>query len=755
MLKLMAICVLFCLTGKSFAQLKSNQTSPALISALQKDNPDSVRLELLLQLSLHNYFEGGDNRQTLDSILTTLQQAETLSNEKHFLKWQPEIYCFLGKYYHRIGDLKQANKYFRKTSEYIEHLGPVKQQADRWYELALNIEELDTAGLTRINCFEKMAPLYAQLNDKEGELDVEKYIADTHMKQGKLDLAEQELSHLLLKYKAIKSPNLYYCYNLLSVTNHLKGNYNQALYYALQTIENMQNASNAWAIIFYSHVANLYDELDQTEKSIEYYRIVFKIDHPVPVDFYYIREAGIFVRDLLKQNKRDEAHAFLMEFSKKYPPSDPYGKASLAKTFAYYHNSVRNYGQAEKYTREMISLGDSLGRNNEIRRDIEYDIGRYYFDKKQFERAAVHFHIALDEAMLNNSVNTIRDLDLYLFKTDSSLGNYFSAIKYLNQYHQLNDSMFNVAKTRQVKEVQIKYETEKKEKDIQLLEKEGRLQQNRLVQAGYTRNWILGGMILLLITIGLLVRNARLKQRTNRKLRLQQKEIGEQNIALRHLVNEKEWLVKEIHHRVKNNFQTVMGLLGTQTIYLKDEVAIDAIADGQHRIHAMSLIHQKLYQTENMSAINMADYINELVDYLRDSFTINKRIRFNLQIQRIDLDLSHCIPLGLILNEAITNSIKYAFPDRREGLIFISLKKSPECQVLLTIEDNGVGLPEGFIAAKQDSMGMNLMRGLCAEIGAEFSMNSQKGTQIAVSFLYDPDITIAIKQLRPEPMYSA
>ncbi|HTE29591.1 MAG TPA: histidine kinase dimerization/phosphoacceptor domain -containing protein, partial [Chryseolinea sp.] len=710
---------------RSFAQLKSNQTSSALISALQKDNPDSVRLQLLLQLSLHNYFEGDDNRKTLDSIFTFLQQAEIISNEIHFLKWQPEIFCFLGKYYYKIGNLKQADDYFRKTKDYIDHLGPVKQQAERWHELALNIEELDTIGLTRINCFEKMASLYAQSGDKEDQLDVERNIADTHMKQGKLDLAELELSNALAKYKAIGSPNIFYCYNLLSVTNHLKGNYNKALYYALQTIENMHNTSNAWSIIFYSHVANLYDELGQTGKSIEYYRIVFKIDHPVPVDFYYIREAGIFVRDLIDQNKQEEAHTFLIEFSKKYPPSDPYGKASLAETFAYYYNSVHNYNQAERYTREMISLGDSLGKNNEIRRDVEFDIGRYYYGKKQFEKAATHFHIALDEAMLNNSANTIRDIDLLLFKTDSSLGNYFSAIKYLNQYHQLNDSMFNVAKTRQVKEVQIKYETEKKEKDIQLLENEGRLQQNKLIQAGYTRNWILGGMILLLITIGLLVRNARLKQRTNRKLRLQQKEIGEQNIALRHLVNEKEWLVKEIHHRVKNNFQTVMGLLGTQTIYLKDEVAIDAISDGQHRIHAMSLIHQKLYQTENMSAINMADYINELVDYLRDSFTVTKRIRFNLQIQRIELDLSHCIPLGLILNEAITNSIKYAFPDRREGLIFISLKKDPAGQVLLSIEDNGVGLPEGFTAARQDSMGMNLMRGLCAEITAKFSLQSQ------------------------------
>jgi two-component sensor histidine kinase len=741
--------------GRSYAQLKSNQTASALTSALQQDNPDSVRLELLLQLSLHNYFEGTDNRSNLDSIYNFLREAEIISNEIHFYKWQPEIFCLFGKYYYKIRNLKQANEYFRKTADYIEHLGPVKRQIDRWYELGLNIEELDTIGLTRIDCFEKMATLSAQLDDKEDELDAKRNIADTHMKMGKLDLAESELSDLLATYKSIHSPHLMYCYNILSVTCHLKGNYNKALYYALLTIESMRNASDSWAINFYSHVAHLYDELGQTEKSIEYYRLVFRRNPPAPIDFYYIREAGTFVRDLIRLNKKEEARLFLFDFSKRYPPTDPYGKATLAETFAWYYNSLHDYRQADKYTREMISLGDSLGKDNEIRRDVEFDIGQYYFGKKQFAKAATHFHISLDEAMLNNSANTIRDIDLLLFKTDSSLGNYFSAIKYLNQYHQLNDSMFNVAKIRQVKEVQVKYETEKKEKDIQLLENESKLQQNKLIQAGYTRDWILGGMILLLITIGLLVRNARLKQRTNRKLELQQKEIGEQNIALRHLVNEKEWLVKEIHHRVKNNFQTVMGLLGTQTIYLKDEVAIDAIADGQHRIHAMSLIHQKLYQTENMSAISMADYINELVDYLRDSFAINKRIRFNLQIQRIDLDLSHCIPLGLILNEAITNSIKYAFPDSREGLIFITLKQDHTGHVSLTIEDNGVGLPVEFITAKQNSMGMNLMRGLCAEIGAKFSMYSQQGTKIAVSFLYDPDITIAIKQIRPEPMYSA
>jgi len=750
MIKLLFICGLVCLIVPSFAQLETTATPSELISALEKNNPDSIRLQYLLQLSQYYYFQRDNGRKDLDSVLIYLQQAKNLSDEIHSVKWQPEIFCFLGKYYYKTGNISQANAYFTKAADAINNAGPVDQQIERWKELAWNIQELDTIGMTRVNCFEKMISLYAQSNNKEKEIDTQRDIADTHMKQGKLDLAEIELSEVLARSKANNSYNLFYTYNLLAVTSHLKGNYNNALNYALQAIESMHNASNTWAIILFSHVANLYHELGQQEKSIEYFRIVFKLKPPNPVDFYYIREAGVFVRDLIKQDKEEEARKFLFDFSKKYPPVDAYGKASLARTFAYYYNSVHKYALADKYTREMISLGESLGKNNEIRRDVEYDIGEYYFGKKQFPKAAAHFQAALEEAMLNNSANTIKDINLELFKTDSSLGNYVSAIKHLNQYHQLNDSIFNVEKTKQIEEVEVKYETEKKEQNIKLLEKESKLQQNEILQAGYTRNWILGGMALLLIIMGLLVHNITLKQRANKKLGLQQKEIEEQNISLRHLVNEKEWLVKEIHHRVKNNFQTVMSLLGTQSVYLKNEAALDAITEGRHRINAMSLIHQKLYQTENMSSINMPGYVNELVDYLRDSFTINHRIRFHLQIERIELDLSHCIPLGLILNEGITNSVKHAFPNDGEGMITISLKWSSADHLLLTLEDNGIGLPAGFNVMKQDSMGMNLIRGLSKEIGAKLTIRSQNGTQVAVSFVYNPDIITGITQRRAE-----
>jgi two-component sensor histidine kinase len=257
----------------------------------------------------------------------------------------------------------------------------------------------------------------------------------------------------------------------------------------------------------------------------------------------------------------------------------------------------------------MISLEPSLGKDNEIRRDVEYDIGQYYFAKKQFTKAATHFHRALDEAVLNNSANTIKDVNLMLFETDSSLGNYISAIRHLNQFRQLNDSIFNETKNKQIEEVQTKYETEKKEQNIKLLEKESKLQQNRLLQASYTRNWILGGTGLLLVIVVLLVRNITLKQRTNKKLKTQRIEIEKQNNTLRHLVDEKDWLVKEIHHRVKNNLQIVMSLLNSQSAYIDNDAALTAIHDSQHRVHAMSLIHQKLYIISD-NGIGMPSHFN-------------------------------------------------------------------------------------------------------------------------------------------------
>ncbi len=217
------------------------------------------------------------------------------------------------------------------------------------------------------------------------------------------------------------------------------------------------------------------------------------------------------------------------------------------------------------------------------------------------------------------------------------------------------------------------------------------------------RNVTAGGIILLVVIVALLYNRYRFKNKINRT-------ITERNSSLNQLLVEKEWLLKEIHHRVKNNLQIIISLLDSQSMYLKDSSALSAIRDSQSRVYCMSLIHKKLYQSDNIATINIMRYIEELVDYLSNAFGVQHSIRFGLDIAEVQLSASQSIPIGLILNEAITNSIKYAFPEGSpENTISIQLSVV-DSRCRLVIRDNGIGLPAGFNEENIKSLGISLMR---------------------------------------------
>ncbi len=148
-----------------------------------------------------------------------------------------------------------------------------------------------------------------------------------------------------------------------------------------------------------------------------------------------------------------------------------------------------------------------------------------------------------------------------------------------------------------------------------------------------------------------------------------------------------------------------MSLLNSQSAYLHNDDALVAIRDSQHRVQAISLIHKKLYQSDNVGVIHMPHYIHELVDYLKDCFDTNRKVSFRIDVSPLQLDVSQAVPIGLILNEAITNSIKYAFTGNREGIIAISFKQSEEGHYTLVIADDGKGLPADFDPAQSRSLG--------------------------------------------------
>ena len=152
----------------------------------------------------------------------------------------------------------------------------------------------------------------------------------------------------------------------------------------------------------------------------------------------------------------------------------------------------------------------------------------------------------------------------------------------------------------------------------------------------------------------------------------------------------------------------------------------------------MSIIHQKLYQSETLSTIHMPEYIYELVEYLRESYGIRENIAFSLQVENIELNHASAITLGLMLNEAITNAIKYAFTKNEDGKISIALNHISDSQISLSIADNGRGLPANFESKIGASMGMELLQGLTDDLGGSFSIETNNGTHIKVIFSYKP-----------------
>lgn len=198
------------------------------------------------------------------------------------------------------------------------------------------------------------------------------------------------------------------------------------------------------------------------------------------------------------------------------------------------------------------------------------------------------------------------------------------------------------------------------------------------------------------------------------------------------LLKENEWLLKELHHRVKNNLQIVTSLLHSQSAYLTDHAAINAIMGSQHRIQAMALLHKRLYQPESFATVFMRDYIADLVSYLLDSF--HSTIRCDLQVEDINLQIVHAVPVGLILNEIITNAIKFAFPHSPHDCVSIRLFNLSPGEICLEVKDNGRGFPDGFNTHDKTSFGMLLMKGLTEQLDGVFSIENSSGAMIRVCF---------------------
>ena len=351
--------------------------------------------------------------------------------------------------------------------------------------------------------------------------------------------------------------------------------------------------------------------------------------------------------------------------------------------------------------------------------------GEIYLKKKNYAKALTEFESALQ--ITTGMEKSQKAYDYYL----PVYSNLIKAYEGLNQYQKANelmrlitnakDSIFRLESEKQVAEIQTKYETDQKEALIKQLESD------KIVQ----RRFLILGTILLTLLIllaTLLLRNIRFRAAVNRTLNIQKKEIELKN-------SQNELLLREIHHRVKNNLQILSSLLSLQADYLNDENALNAILEGRNRVQSIAFIHQQLYSDENVTAVNMQEYLADLCGHLRDSFAGDQKainISYDIQVKLFDVETA--IPLGLIVNELVTNSIKYAFTDRSEGHIAVRLWENDHEQLCLHVSDDGGGVPALANADKYSSFGSDLIKVLSQKLKGEIKINSEKGYSTWITF---------------------
>ena len=714
------------------------------LQLLQKSKADTNRVNFLNELSTY-YFDNPASKTTgTDSALFYATAAEALSNQLKYSKGLGNSYISLSRIWRNKKDIARGKEYVNKAITVFQNAHLFTDLGYALFELS-GYYELSGAELTgRIKIVEAALAAFRKDGNIKKESDCLKELADVRQIEGNYKQAYDDLKLSLQLKQSIKDTNLLGVYDLLCDVATSLGNFNEAIQYgflAIKTAEKSKNNGDMSLCAVYNHIGIAYYYQGDLESSAVYLQKalqVAKANYSLN-DVTYITFS--YANILTRLKRYADAVGILKDIQKNYPGMVWQSKINVACGFVTNYCFMEKLDSATPYYNQLQALNVAKGLPNEIQRVVYYADAVYLLATKQYKKVrpvldAQEKYLATNGTLLQLSYN-----QLHWFKLDSAEGKLASAIEHFKKYKTLNDSLYTQTKSKQIEQLKIQYETDQKDKDIQLkqknielLTKQALLQQTNLRQTQLVRNITLAGIALLLIIIGLLYSRYRLKQKSSQQ-------INQQNISLQRLVAEKEWLLKEIHHRVKNNFHMVMGLLGTQSGYLKNEEAVSTMEESRHRINAMSLIHQKLYQSVDFSAINMRDYIHELVDYLRDSFDTRQRILFKMEIESISLDITHSIPLGLILNEAITNSIKYAFPGNADGVVNIVFEHTTGNQLQLTVHDNGIGIEPTFANDRSLTMGMNLMQGLCEDIGGSFTIAKQDGTLITIIFMYDPVVS--------------
>ncbi|HBK89866.1 MAG TPA: sensor histidine kinase [Cyclobacteriaceae bacterium] len=341
---------------------------------------------------------------------------------------------------------------------------------------------------------------------------------------------------------------------------------------------------------------------------------------------------------------------------------------------------------------------------------------------KQYDSAIAYYMRSRNGYLRNQEMRSAMTMISMIKNSYRAKGDLANALKYSELYTDEGIKFERESSQKSVREGELA---------LSVLRSDQQLAQTKQRQIIFIIALVAGFVLLIL-----LYRNYRLKQKSAQKLELLVAELSGKNSLLDKRNEEIELLLKEVHHRVKNNLEMVSGLLALQAAKIESPSAQAVMQSSQNRVISMGIVHQKLYQKGNLAAIEMKDYFQNLADNILDAFNETHRIKIGCEMPPIELDIDTAVPVGLITNELLTNALKYAFTEKDNGEIKISLQRTVhENELELCVADNGIGKPTNG-TAKGTGFGTELINLLVRQLEGRLSVENGHGTQVRISFPY-------------------
>jgi len=701
---------------------------------------DQARLSLLI--GAYYAFHPGFATKYIDSGIFYLTLAKKMCDNLHLVAWSLQCSCLLGKCYFKRNDIPTGTKWFKIITDNANQISEQDIIAKAWNYEGMYCPFLANTTSFRIDCLRKALTIYKSLNDNGNQINTLMNIAYLSFANRQIKDSEEAAMASLALQKALHFTYNQYTYDLLAYLEVIKSDFPRHLTFSLNAVSAAESNKDSLALgHFYAKVATSYDLLNSSEEAIKWEKKAFKIfiansaDH----DFYLMLKNALINGDDIGLGSN---YVKLIEDAlKKDPPKNDNDLQYAYLTLAQGYQNLKNYKTAEK----LLIKADSLEKYNQLQKggvgnaELVYSMGRFYSAAKDYKKSKFYYLKLLTDPYKTVAQDEYLMVAYYgLHTADSVSGDYLSSLNYLHKYIDIYKTIYSDKQSKELTALNVKYETGQKEKNLQLLTAQNQLEIQR---TDTTKKITYTSIIVLLLVISVIYNRYYYNKKSNNLLQAQKTEIDEQNHALQilnhkqtALLKEKELLMREIHHRVKNNLQTTMSLLNMQSAFISNDAALEAIKSSQRRMHAMSLIHQQLYQSNTVTNIDMSIYIKELVNSLKESFTGMENITYNLQVQPLKLDAAEAVPLGLIVNEAVTNAIKHAFPDKRKGQISVFLAQKSDNVYMLLITDSGIGISSSFEYHSGNSLGMNLMEGLAGQLGGELNVEKNNGTIVTCIF---------------------